>query len=252
MTNTTRFEMPGTDSKLIVGDRIPGQDRQLLFITGFLSKRWGTKSKALAELCQERQWGFCCFDFRGNGDSEGVFGDYTLYNWLDDARRVLKMIVEGPPVTIIGSSLGGWLAWILGQECAHVRDLVLLAPAFNMMGKRAKEISPTRREQWETTGWMPWDDDALHQDFPLSWQWVEESETLWNQRFHSLRPMPTTILHGLHDDVIIPQGSWEFTKDLLAKDPQFPIELLFKTGDHRFSSPTNLTTFLELAAQTQA
>lgn len=252
MTNATRFEMPGTDSKLIVGDRIPGQDRQLLFITGFLSKRWGTKSKALAELCQERQWGFCCFDFRGNGDSEGVFGDYTLYNWLDDARRVLKMIVEGPPVTIIGSSLGGWLAWLLGQECAHVRDLVLLAPAFNMMGKRAKEISPTRREQWETTGWMPWDDDALHRDFPLSWQWVEESETLWNQRFHSLRPMPTTILHGLQDDVIIPQGSWEFTKDLLAKDPQFPIELLFKTGDHRFSSPTNLTTFLELAAQTQA
>ena len=244
----TRFDLLGTDSKRIVGDRILDQNRQLLFITGFLSKRWGNKSKALAELCREHQWGFCCFDFRGNGDSEGEFRDYTLSDWLDDARRVLKMMNDGPPVTMIGSSLGGWLAWCLGQEFPQVKQLVLLAPAFNMMGKRANEISSTRREQWKATGWMPWADDALHQDFPLSWKWVEESEALWTQRFHSLRRVPTTILHGLQDDVILPQGSWEFTEELLSADPHFPIELLLKTGDHRFSSPSNLATFLELAS----
>ena len=243
------FEIPGADSKLIVGDRILGQDRQLLFITGFLSKRWGTKSKALAELCQKKKWGFCCFDFRGNGDSGGAFRDYTLNNWLDDARCVLEMIAKGPPVSIVGSSLGGWLAWILGQESEHVDQLGLLAPAFNMMGKQAKVISLTRREQWEQTGWMPWADDVLHRDFPLSWKWVRESEGLWAQRFNALRRVPTTILHGLQDDVIPPQGSWEFTEALLATDPQFPIELLLRTGDHRFSGPSNLSTFLDLATQ---
>jgi pimeloyl-ACP methyl ester carboxylesterase len=247
MTNTTQFKISGADLKLIVGDRILGQDRQLLFVTGFLSKRWGTKSKALAELCRERQWGFCCFDFRGNGDSEGAFRDYTLSDWLDDARRVLQLIADGPPLTIIGSSLGGWLAWILGQEFSHVRQLGRLSPAFNMMGKRALEISSTRREEWETTGWMPWADDALHGAFPLSWKWVQESESLWDQRFHTLRRVPTTILHGLQDDVILPQGSWKFTEELLNVDSKFPIELLLKTGDHRFSSPSNLATFLELA-----
>ncbi len=248
MPNITRFEIPGSDSKRIVGDHLSGHDRQLLFITGFLSKRWGAKSKALAKLCEERGWGFCCFDFRGSGDSEGQFADYTLYNWLDDARRVLQMLADGPPVTIIGSSLGGWLAWSLGQESASVHKLALLAPAFNMMGKRAKAISPSRREQWETTGWMPWDDDAVHRDFPISWKWVKESEALWEHRFQPIRPVTTTILHGLQDDVIFPVGSWEFTKDLLSANPQFPIELLFKSGNHRFSSTSNLATFLELAA----
>jgi hypothetical protein len=61
----------------------------------------------------------------------------------------------------------------------------------------------------------------------------------------------TTILHGLQDDVILPKGSWEFTEGLLAKDPHYPIELLFKSGDHRFSRPSYLATFLELAAQAQ-
>jgi len=37
-----------------------GTERQILFITGFLSKRWGNKSKALAQWCLEKEWGFCC------------------------------------------------------------------------------------------------------------------------------------------------------------------------------------------------
>ena len=199
MNQTSRFVISGSDLKHIVGDRILGQDRQLLFITGFLSKRWGTKSKALAEWCREQNWGFCCFDFRGNGDSEGVFRDYSLNDWLDDARRVLQNMNDGPPVTIIGSSLGGWLAWVLGQEFTQVRQVVLLAPAFNMMGKRAQEIPPSRRDEWKGSGWMPWADDELHRDFPLSWKWVAESEALWDQRFQSLRRVPTTILHGLQE-----------------------------------------------------
>jgi len=249
MTLSSRFEIPGADSKLIIGDHIPGKERQILFITGFLSKRWGNKSKALADLCRQYDWGFCCFDFRGNGDSEGAFRDYTLCDWLDDVRRVTRMIAEGPPLTIIGSSLGGWLAWILGQEFTQVRKLLLLAPAFNMMGKRANNISPARRNEWEQTGWMPWDDDMLHRDFPLSWKWVEESESLWAEQVTQTRQVPTTIVHGLQDRVISPSGSWEMTEQLLTHDAQFPIELLLKIGDHRFSSSSNLTTFLELAKQ---
>mgnify|MGYP000020567368 FL=1 len=242
------FELSGSDSKLIIGDHIPGEGHHILFITGFLSKRWGSKSKALAEMCRQQNWGFCCFDFRGNGDSEGTFPDYTLRDWLDDARRVTKMLTDDAPLTIVGSSLGGWLGWILGQENRQVQQLLLLAPAFNMMKQRAQDIPESRREQWRQTGWMPWDDDALHRDFPLSWQWVEESEALWAQRFENLRPVPTTILHGLQDDVIAPLGSWHMTEQLLSQDPQYPIELLLKAGDHRFSSPSNLKTFLDIAS----
>ncbi|MGB0911818.1 MAG: alpha/beta hydrolase [Nitrospirales bacterium] len=252
MSESSRFALQGKDSKLIVGDLIPGTDRQILFITGFLSKRWGNKSRALADLCRQHNWGYCCFDFRGNGDSEGMFNEYSLSDWLDDARRVSNLIAEGPPLTIIGSSLGGWLAWILGQELTHIRRLLLLAPAFNMMGKHANDISHTRREQWQQIGWMPWADDAAHRNFPLSWKWVEESETLWAQRFDALQSVQTTIMHGLQDSVIPPLGSWQMTEYLLSQDPQYPIELLLKTGDHRFSSPSNLKTFLDVANQITA
>ena len=96
MSEMKRFELTGPDGQLIRGDRLEGTDRQILFITGFLSKRWGNKSKALAQWCRERNWGFCCFDFRGSGDSEGSFKDYTLSNWLEDAWAVVRMLTAGP------------------------------------------------------------------------------------------------------------------------------------------------------------
>ena len=113
-----------------------GKDRQILFITGFLSKRWGNKSKALAQWCKEKGWGFCCYDVRGFGDSEGTFTDYTLSDWIADARLVLNVLRNGPPITIVGNSLGGWIAWLMAQEFQEIERLTLIAPAFNMMGLR--------------------------------------------------------------------------------------------------------------------
>ena len=246
MNGRHSFELAAIDSKLIRGDRSIGKDRQILFITGFLSKRWGNKSKALAQWCEEKRWGFCCYDVRGFGESQGTFTDYTLSDWIADARTVLTMLNNGPPVTIVGNSLGGWIAWLMAQENPVVEKLVLIAPAFNMMGVRAKSIDPERRHAWLTAGWMPWDEDPLHKDWPLSWKWVEESEAYWKTSFDHLRHVNTMILHGLQDSVILPGGSKQFVEQLAAKDVLFPVELNLIPGDHRLGSPENMERFHQL------
>lgn len=251
MTSLHAFELMAADGKLIRGDRSTGKDRQVLFITGFLSKRWGNKSKALAQWCEEKGWGFCCYDVRGFGESEGNFTDYTLSDWVADARSVLETLRRGPPITIVGNSLGGWIAWMMAQECSTVEKLVLIAPAFDGMGVRAREISADRRKRWHDTGWMPWDDNPAHKDWPLSWKWVEESEAYWLRRFDEVRRVRTAILHGLQDQAIHPRMSWQFVDELLVRDPGYPIELTLKMGDHRLSSPEHLDMFRRLVLDTR-
>jgi pimeloyl-ACP methyl ester carboxylesterase len=245
--NLQPFELKGADGKLIRGDRADGTGRHILFITGFLSKRWGNKSKALARWCQEQGWGFCCYDVRGFGDSEGTFTVYTLSDWIADARSVISMLVGGRGVlTLVGNSLGGWIAWLMAQEFEQVDRLILIASAFNVIGIRAKSISPERRDHWHRTGWMPWDNDPVHKDWPLSWKWVEESEAYWKTTFDRLRPVKTTILHGLEDSVIFPEGSRQFVEQLLERAPGFPIELNLVPGDHRLSGSEHLELFRRL------
>ena len=169
-----------------------------------------------------------------------------MLQWLEDAEAVTSLLADGPPVTIVGNSLGGWLAWLVAQEQLAVEELILIAPAFNMMDLRAAQISDDRREQWQTTGSMPWDDEPLHRDAPIPWHWVEDSQALWRRRLTMPRRVKTTILHGLQDRVIKPEGSWAFVQHVLSQDPEFPIELLLKTGDHRLSSPEHLETFRRL------
>ena len=246
MSGLDSFELAGVDGKLIRGDRSMGKDRQILFITGFLSKRWGNKSKALAKWCEERGWGFCCYDVRGFGDSEGTFTNYTLSDWIADARSVLETLRQGSPITIVGNSLGGWIAWLMAKELQEVERLILIAPAFNMMGLRAKSIDPERQRAWRTAGSMPWDDDPLHKDWPLSWKWVEESEAYWKTSFDRLRSVDTAILHGQQDSVILPSGSSQFVEQLRSLAPSFPVELHLVPGDHRLSSPEHLELFHRL------
>ena len=45
MSDLSLFELTATDGKMIRGDRLMGKDRQILFITGFLSKRWGIRTR---------------------------------------------------------------------------------------------------------------------------------------------------------------------------------------------------------------
>ena len=265
MSSLHPFELAAADGKMIRGDRGEGKDRQILFITGFLSKRWGNKSKALAEWCREKDWGYCCYDVRGFGDSGGTFTDYTLSDWIADARLVLNMLQDGPhlthpsqarqdtpppKITIVGNSFGGWIAWMMAQECSAVEKLILIAPAFDAIGVRARKISADRRKRWHDTGWMPWDDDPVHKDWPLSWKWVEESDAYWKTSFDRLRPVKTTILHGLQDTVILPSGSSEFVEQLLSRDPAFPVELHLIPGDHRLSSPEQVERLRRLVLET--
>jgi dipeptidyl aminopeptidase/acylaminoacyl peptidase len=93
---------------------------------------------------------------------------------------------------------------------------------------------------------MPWDDEPAHRDFPLSWKWVDESEIYWMTSFDALRRVNTTILHGLDDTVILPNGSSEFVEQLLARDPAFPVDLHVIPGDHRLSSPEHVDAFRRL------
>lgn len=250
MSSPRPFELVAADGKTIRGDRSMGKDRQILFITGFLSKRWGNKSKALTQWCEEKGWGFCCYDVRGFGDSEGTFTDYTLSDWIADARLLLNILREGPPISIVGNSLGGWIAWLMAQEFQEVERLILIAPAFNMMGLRARLIDPERCHEWHTAGWMPWDDEPAHRDFPLAWKWVEESEAYWKTSFDRLRPVKTTILHGLQDTAILSSGSSEFVEQLLSRDPSFPVDLHLIPGDHRLSGQEQMERFRQLVLET--
>ena len=127
----------------------------------------------------------------------------------------------------------------MAQECSDIEEADSHRPGLQYDGVSAREIYWSERRNALAQRRL----DALgrrarSQGLAVSsWKWVEESDAYWKTSFDRLRPVKTTILHGLQDTVILPSGSSQFVEQLLSRDPAFPVELHLIPGDHRLSSP---------------
>jgi exosortase A-associated hydrolase 2 len=71
------------------------------------------------------------FDCRGNGDSDGVFPDFSLAGALDDVARAVEIVRERTgrtAVSLLGLRLGGTIAALSAERIPDIARLVMWAP----------------------------------------------------------------------------------------------------------------------------
>jgi dipeptidyl aminopeptidase/acylaminoacyl peptidase len=81
------------------------------------------------------------FDFRGSGDSDGVFDDMTVPGEVSDAEKALTFMarqrwVDKEKIGVLGLSVGGRVAAILASKDGRVRFAVLYSAALGPLRKR--------------------------------------------------------------------------------------------------------------------
>src|SRR5580704_6975668 len=125
----------GQAARSIAVRQRPGGAPGLFWLGGFKSDMQGTKAQALDDWARQRGRALTRFDYSGHGESGGSFTDGTIGCWLEESLAVFVACCEGPQV-VIGSSMGGWLALLMGralaqraQPAATIAALVLIAPA---------------------------------------------------------------------------------------------------------------------------
>ncbi|MDB9528442.1 esterase [Oscillatoria sp. CS-180] len=115
------------------------------------------------------------------------------------------------PFTIMGSSLGGLTAtWIAQQPTVqpHIKQLVLLAPAFQFLNQWLPRLGAESIAHWQQTGWLSVYHYGLAQQVPLAYDFVVDAETYDERQLDA--PIPTLILHGQQDEVIDLQASRDY------------------------------------------
>src|SRR5688500_7204065 len=109
----TRFHaMP--DGRRIAFRHSPGSGPTIVFLPGYKSDMAGGKASALATWAEAQGRACLLLDYSGCGESPGDFAHGTLGRWQDEAAALLASQVIGP-VVLVGSSMGGWLALLLGR-----------------------------------------------------------------------------------------------------------------------------------------
>lgn len=218
--------------------RSAGAGPTLVWLSGFASDMSGTKAEALHAWADRAGRAYLRFDYGGTGRSDGAFIDGTIGAWLSDALAMIDAQTEGPLV-LVGSSMGGWIALLAAQaRPAQVKGLVLIAPAPDF----------TERLMWpELT-------DEARAEITEKGQWLRPSEygdpvpitkaLIEDGREHLVLegPIPfagpVRILHGQLDPDVPWVLSLELAEQLESEDVRVTI---VKDGDHRLSTPQNIT-----------
>ena len=172
-----------------------------IYLHGFASSPNSAKAQyfrsAFAELA---------IDLKIPDLNQGNFSQLTITRQIDQVKA--KFPPPPTPVTLIGSSLGGLTAALIAEKSLQVQRLVLLAPAFEFLSHWLPQIGEAKLKQWQDNQYLMVYHYAEKRSLPLSYNFVIDAANYQDKLL--LRPVPTLILHGCHDEVIPVTASRNF------------------------------------------
>ena len=126
---------------------------------------------------------------------EGNFEGLTISGQL----RVVDEVVDGEPVVLMGSSLGGYLAALYAARHRVVEKLVLLAPAFQFPTRWRARYTDEELERWRERGTIPFYHYGFKEEKGLGYQIVEDAVKYEDEPAFE---QPALVLQGRRDEVV--------------------------------------------------
>ena len=240
MPETCFHTMP--DGRRIAFRHSPGSGPTVVFLPGYKSDMAGGKATALAEWAEAQGRACLLLDYSGCGESAGDFAHGTLGRWQDEAAALLASQVTGPVVPV-GSSMGGWLALLLGRALGpRLAGLVGIAAAPDFTDWGYSSEQKRRLAAGET----------LLEDNPYGPEPTPTHPGFWSEG-QQRRVLggeiaidcPVRLLHGQDDGDVPPEISLRLARSLRSQDVQVT---LVKGGDHRLSRDGDIALLLRTVA----
>lgn len=136
------------------------------------------------------------------------FSTVTLSDQLEYLDRTYLQSLE--PVTVIGSSLGGFLGVQLAAQNTLVQKLILFAPAFGFSQRIGKALGNENVTKWQQEGVREFYHYGLKRNVNLHFNFFVDAQKYSEDKL--TRSLPILIFHGIHDGVVPVSLSEEFTK----------------------------------------
>ena len=237
----TRFHgMP--DGRRIAFRHASGSGPTVVFLPGYRSDMAGGKATALMAWAEAHGRACLLIDYSGCGESSGDFADGTLGRWQDEAAALLASHVAGR-VVLVGSSMGGWLAVLLGRALGpRLAGVVGIAAAPDFTEWGFSEGEKQRLAAGET----------LREDNPYGPEPTPTHPGFWadgqaRRVFGGEIAIdaPVRLLHGQDDADVPPEISLRLARGLRSQDVQVT---LVKGGDHRLSRDGDIALLLRSVA----
>ncbi|WP_293342940.1 YqiA/YcfP family alpha/beta fold hydrolase [Microcoleus sp. CAWBG58] len=188
-------------------------DSSYIYLHGFASSPDSTKAKYFRD-----RFSSLGIDLKTPDLNYNDFSRLTLTRQLDQieteflqtqSSKSVENVKNLGEVTIIGSSFGGLTAAWLAQRQLSIKQIVLLAPAFQFLSHWLPQLGQQQLEKWQSEKYLPVYHYGEQRYLPLNYEFVTDMAQYPEEKL--MRSVPTLILHGKHDTIVPIQASRSFS-----------------------------------------
>jgi pimeloyl-ACP methyl ester carboxylesterase len=205
----------------------------IVFLHGFMSDLEGKKPNAFLKFAKKNKLSFLALEYSGHGKSSGKFINGNITKWSNETSVLIKKFVKKKDFTIVGSSMGAWLALKQFQEFKNqIKGFLGIgsAPEFleNLMLKKF-----TKKMKSETFQKGIIQLKHGNYEYPITLQLIKDGRKnkVLNKRINT--KINVTMVHGQKDEVVPVSYSRKVLKIFQKAKKKL---VIVKGGDHSLSS----------------
>ena len=214
-----------------------GPKVSIIFLSGYKSDMLGTKATFLDTLSKKIGYEYLRFDYSGHGSSEGKIEKQLLSDWVNESYFLIKKKLNHP-VIIVGSSLGGWIAFILLKKFKkNILGVIGIGAAPDFTNNIIENLSSIQKKSYKDKGYISIKSDYGKKPYKFTKKFIEDSK----KNFILLKNLEIntkiTLLYGLQDSAVKLKTQIGLLKLLKTKNAKL---IILNRSDHRMSSSLDL------------
>ena len=210
----------------------------IIFLHGLMSDIKSKKAKHLKNFVIKNKINLLLFEYSGHGKSSGQFIDFSIKNWVEDSRLIIKKIIKKNKIILIGSSMGAWIGTILIKYFhKKIKGFIGIASAPDFTEELIwKNLNIFERNKIKNG--KIYKLKSSHNNFyPITKKFIFDGKKnlVLNKKIKC--NFPVELLHGADDSSVSWLYSIKLIKTLITKKLNLTI---INDGDHSLSRPQDL------------
>ena len=240
--NNFRYHQISKNKKIRYIYRVYKNTPFIVFLHGFMSDLEGKKPNVFLRFAKKNKISFLALEYSGHGKSSGNFINGNITKWSNETSALIRKYVKKNNFTIIGSSMGAWIAIKQFQKFKNQINSFLgigSAPEFleNLMWKKF-----TKKMKYEITKNGIYYLKHGNYEYPITYQLIKDGRKnkVFKDRIAS--KIKVTMVHGQKDEVVPVSYSRKVLKIFQNAKKKL---LIIKGGDHSLSEKKWLKRILK-------
>jgi len=210
----------------------------IIFLHGLMSNIQSKKAKYLKNFSNKNKVNLLLFEYSGHGRSSGQFIDFSIKNWVEDSRLIIKRLIKKNKIILIGSSMGAWIGILLVKYFyKRIKGLIGIAAAPDFTKELIwKKLNIVEKNKIRNDKIYKLK-SSYNNFYPITKKFIFDAKKFLVLNKKIKCNFPVELLHGLKDSSVSLFYSIKLTKTLISKKLNLTI---INDGDHSLSRAKDL------------